>query len=364
MTKLRWPSLSEGCCLLLLAEAVLAQPAPSGRLGGWLGGTVGHWYGPCGDASANQFWGWRATPAGIRLLETFKLRRDLGYPSYDALLRFDLVAPLHKVGSFKLGLSPDASWVPRDAGARFVRITPSAGITLNADDWDFMAAPDEMTYRGPGVKLNVSYSISDVPAWLSEFRQRLQLDASAPWTLRFGKTKLEVGPDVDLVCHGRDRPVYQGNSLGAHLLLAGGPRVVDAFAVPDYYVADGPGWEVLAKAYGWTNSTSDTSLESPGFVCLIVHARAQTRAWRQLFVEPELQVLTDIRDHSSYWAPRLLPRVALTRLWPAMPGCVLVGQIGATLPIGFWNHFSGIYNGEVAIDVRVGLSAATRSAGA
>jgi hypothetical protein len=362
MTELRRAGLGVGCCLLLLAEAVLAQPAPSGRLGGSLGASVDYWYGPSGDAFVDQFWGRRATPDGVRLLETFELRRDLGYPTYDALLRFDLIAPLRKIGSLKLGLSPDASWVTRTPDARFVRITPSAGITLNADDWDFMVAPDEMTYRGLGVKLNGTYSISDVPAWLSEFRQRLQLDASTLWTLRFERTRLEVGLDADLVCFGDDRLAYDRHSLGGHVLLAGGARVVDAFVLPDYYATDGPGWEVLATTYRWSYNPSDTLWGSEDYLHLEVHARAQTRVRERFLVEPELTIHTDRENHMSYWAARLTPRVSVARLWTVAPGCLLVAQVGAALPIGFATHTS-LYNGEIAVNARVGLSAAARGTG-
>jgi hypothetical protein len=320
-----------------------------------MGASIDHWYGPNGSALANQLWGRRTTPDGIRLLETFELSRYLGYPSYDALLRLDMVAPLLKLGSLRLGLSPDAHWVPRDSDARFARITSSAAITINADDWDFMVAPDEMTYRGPGVRLNGSYSISRVPDWLSEFRQRLQLDASAQWTLRSGRTRLEVGPNADVFFFGSDRLVCDYHKLGGQVLLAGGSRVVDVFAVPDCYAADGPGWEVLASAYRWTYARSDTALTLDNYLHLVLQAWAQTRAWERFLIGPELTIRADRDNYMGYWATRITPRVAVAHLWTLMPGCLLVAQVGGALPIGLATHVS-LYNGEVAVDARVGLS--------
>jgi len=294
----------------------MAQPAPAGRLGGWLGAHIDHWWGTYGRAFADQMWGSRPTPDGIRLLETFTLTRDLGYPSYDAVASFDLVAPLRRAGSLRLGLSPEASWVSSDPESRVAGITPSAGVTINADDWDFMVAPDELTYRGPGVKFNANYSISDVHGWLAEFSHRLWLDASAPWTVRFGRTRLEVGPDAYLFYRGRVRLVRESRSLGAHALLGGGSRIVDVFAAPEYCAADGPGWDVLATMYHWAYTPADTVWDYPDYLYLQLRARVQARMWQQSYIESGLTIDTEKEDGCPMWPPRPTPRIALTHLWP------------------------------------------------
>jgi hypothetical protein len=123
-----------------------------------------------------------------------------------------------------------------------VGIEPSAGLALNADDWDFMVAPDEMMYRGPGIKLDVGYDIWDLLGPPSELNHAPSLDVSAPWTLRFGKARLEAGPTFTIVSYQRSTMNAEDvRSLGAQVLLAGGSRLVDVFVAPEYYATDGAG---------------------------------------------------------------------------------------------------------------------------
>ena len=348
--------------LVAIATAAAGQPAPSSRVGGWLEESIDDWYGPYGQAVVGQIWGRRASEDGIRLIETFELNRELNQAYCRALARFDVVAPLGRVGSFRVGLSPWAGCDLSDLDMKYVTVEPSAGLTLNADDWDFMVAPAEMTYRGPGLKLNVGYSIGDLLDPPSKLSHSVSLDASAPWTLRFGGTRLEVGPKISYVySQSSAMDDAERRSLGAQVLLAGGSRLVDAFVAPEYYAVDGPGYELSASAHRWTYRASDTLYVTPNYVIVDAQARAAARFWREVYAQPELGLDLRKNDVWPVWSGRLRPRVALVRLWTVRPGCVLAAQVGATLPIGFHGFLVGMYNEEVALDARVGLSGASPS---
>jgi hypothetical protein len=326
-------------------------------VGGWLGALIDHWYGPYGQAVAGQIWGRRAAADGIRLVETFGLSRELSWPRHEALARFDVVAPLGRAGSFRLGLSPAADWERSNLNTASVDITPSAGLTLNADDWDFMVAPAEMTYRGPGLKLNVGYRIGNLLDRPSRLDHSIGVSASAPWTVRWNRTRLEAGPSIiyHVSYHPNATDDAESRDTGAQVLMAGGSRLVDVFVTPEYYAADGPGYELSASASHWTYRVSDTLRRWPDYLFVTAQARAAARVWRQFYTQPELVILIDKNDDWPVWAPRLRPRIALARLWTVRPGCVLAAQVGATLPIGFHSYLAGIYNEEVALDARVGL---------
>jgi len=341
--------------LVALATAATGQPAPSSRFGGWLDVGVSEWYGPYGQIVAGQMWGRRVAEDGVRLIEAFTLSRSDRDRDYSRV-RLDVVAPLGSIGSFRLGASSQADFRLLDPEVSRVDIAPSAGLTLNADDWDFMVAPDEMTYRGPGLKLNVNYGIGDLLDPPSKLGHSVSLAVSAPWTVRFDKTRLEVGPSVMLYTRNSGTMGHsESRSLGGQVLLAGGSRLVDVLVASEYYAADGPGYELSASASHWTYRESDTLRRWPDYLYVKAQARAADRVWRQFYAQPELVVLMDKNDNWPDWTPRLRPSVALARLWTVRPGCVLAAQVGATLPIGFHPFAPFVYNEEVALDARVGL---------
>jgi hypothetical protein len=348
--------------LLILAAAAAGQPAPSSRTGGWLDVGVDQWYGPYGQIVLGQMWGRRAAPDGVRLVETFALTRaDLDRDN--ARIGFDVAAPLHNIGSFRLGVASQADFGLIDPGVSSVDITPSAGLTLNADDWDCMVAPDEMTYRGPGLKLDVSYGIWDLLELPSRLSHSVGLDASAPWTVRFDGTRLEVGPSARFHTYSTsevDR--WESRGLGGQVLLAGGSRLVDVFVAPEYYAAGGPGYELSVSATHWTYRESDTALGPPGYLYVTAQARAVVHIRHEFYAQPELVIIMGSNDGSPDWAPRLRPGVALVRRWTVRPGCVLAGQFGAALPIGFGHYAPFVYNGDVALDARIGLCGTRRPA--
>jgi hypothetical protein len=348
---------------LLLATAAVGQPAPSSRIGGWLDVGVDEWFGSYGQVVLGQMWGRRAVPDGIRLVETFELSRELGWPRYEALARFNVVTPLGRAGSFQVGLSPSAGYEPLNPGAPSADLTSSAGLVLNADDWDFMVAPDEMTYRGPGLRLDFSYGIWDLLELPSRLSHSASLDLAAPWTVRFDRMRLEVGPSVKLHTYSSssvDR--WESRGLGGQVLLAGGSRLVDIFVAPEYYAAGGPGYELSVSATHWTYRESDTALGPPGYLYVTAQARAVASVRHEFYAQPELVVLIGSNDDWPDWTPRLRPSVALVRRWTVRPGCVLAVQFGAALPIGFGHYFPFLYNEDVALDARVGLCGARRPA--
>jgi hypothetical protein len=100
---------------------------------------------------------------------------------------------------------------------------------------------------------------------------------------------------------------------------------------------------------------------TPDYVIVEARARAAARAWRQVYAQPELGIDVRRMDAWPAWSGRLTPSVALARFWTVKPGCVLAAQIGATLPIGFHLSPSFVYNEEVALDARMGLSGASPS---
>ena len=349
--------------LVVLATAAAGQPAPSSRVGGWLDVGVDEWYGPYGQTVAGQMWGRRLAQDGVRFLETIVLTRS--YRDDDnSRVRFDVVAPLGGIGSFRLGASSQADFSVLDPEVSRVDITPSAGLTLNADDWDFMVAPGEVTYRGPGLKLNVGYGIWNLLDPPSKLNHSVRLDASAPWTLRFGGTRLEVGPSAMLYTYSSstmDRS--ESRSLGGQVLLAGGSRLVDIFVAPEYYAADGPGYELLVSASHSTYRESDTLMGWPDYFHVTAQARAVARVWREFYAQPGLVTLISTNYVWPDWTPRLRPSIALARLWTVKPGCVLAAQVGATLPVGFHSFAPYVYNEEVALDARIGLSGTGPSSG-
>ncbi len=338
-----------------LVSAVMGQPAPSSRVGGWLGAGIDHWYGSYVRMAAGQIWGSRATEDGVRLIETFTLTTS-EWGSHRCSLKFDVIAPLGRAGSFRLGASSQADFNLLDPGDSRADVAPSAGLTLNADDWDFMVAPAEMTYRGPGLKLNVSYRISDLLDPPSNLDHSVRLDASAPWTLRLGGTRLEVGPTVMLYAYSSSTMDHsESRSLGGRVLLAGGSRLVDILTTPEYYAADGPGYEVSVSASHSTYRSSDTLWRWPDHLSVTAQARAVVRVWPEFYAQPGLVALIGTNYVWPRWTPRLRPSIALARLWMVRPGCVLAAQVGATLPIGFHPFAPFVYNEEVALDARVGL---------
>ena len=348
--------------LVALATVAAGQPAPSSRVGGWLDVGVDEWYGPYGQTVAGQMWGRRAAEDGVRLLETFTLtraERDRDFSRF----RLDVVAPLGSIGSFRLGASSQADFRLLDPEVSRVDIASSAGLTLNADDWDFMVAPDEMTYRGPGLKLNVGYGIWNLLDPPSKLNHSVRLDASAPWTLRLGGTRLEVGPSAMLYTFSSSTMDHSGSrTLGGQVLLAGGSRLVDVLVAPEYYAADGPGYELSVSVSHWTLWESDTLRRWPGYLYVTAQARAVARVFREFYAQPGLVILIDRNDRWPDWTPRLRPSIAFARMWTIRPGCVLAAQVGATLPIGFTRYAPFVDNEEVALDARVGLCGTRQSA--
>jgi hypothetical protein len=151
-------------------------------------------------------------------------------------------------------------------------------------------------------------------------------------------------------------------SLGGQVLLAGGSRLVDIFVAPEYYGADGPGYELSVSASHSSYRESDTLWRWLDYLHVTAQARAVARVWREFHAQPGLVILISRNDRWPDWTPRLRPSIALARLWTVRPGCVLAAQIGATLPIGFHPFAPFVYNEEVALDARVGLCGTKQSA--
>jgi hypothetical protein len=157
----------------------------------------------------------------------------------------------------------------------------------------------------------------------------------------------------------------ESRSLGGQVLLAGGSRLVDIFVAPEYYTANGLGYEVLAAASYSTYRASDTLSETSDNARLGVQARLAAQVWKGVNIEPGFT--------ASMWKPAwwsdwvnsidLLPRVALSRLWVLGSGCVLAAQVGVALPVGFHRFPPFVYNEEVALDARVGVCSVSRTAG-
>jgi hypothetical protein len=348
--------------LAVLATAAAGQSAPSSRIGGWLDVGVDEWYGPYGQTVAGQMWGSRATEDGVRLIETFTLTRAERDRDFSRI-GINIVAPLANIGSFRLGVTSQTDFRLLDPEVRRVDVAPSAGLVLNADDWDFMVAPEEMTYRGPGFKLNVSYGIADLLDPPSKLNHSVRLDASAPWTLRFGGTRLEVGPTAMLYTYSSSTMYHsESRSLGGQVLLAGGSRLVDILVAPEYYATDDPRYEVSVSASHSTHRSSDTLRRWPDYLYVTAQARVVASVWREFYAQPGLVILISGNDSWPDWTPRVRPSIALARLWMVRPGCVLAAQFGATLPIDFDRYAPYWNNGEVALDARVGLCGTKQSA--
>jgi hypothetical protein len=345
--------------LVALATVAAGQPAPSSRVGGWLGASIDDWSfdwgGPRGQLLAGQTWGRRTAPDGVRFLETFGLGRDLRRPYYEVNAQLSAVAPLGRVGSLRLGLSPSADGIPYEGGVKYADVTSSFGLTLNADDWDMMVAPAEMTYRGPGLKLNVGYGIWDLLDPPSKLNHSVRLDASAPWTLRFGGTRLEVGPTVILYAYSSSTMDHsESRSLGGQVLLAGGSRLVDIFVTPEFFATDGLGYEATLTASHIHYYESDSLFPMSDNSAARAQVRLAARVLGQTYFESGLEA----RASSYAWGQvRLQPRVAVARLWPLARGLVLPVQVSATLPVGLdlEDRYRSVDNEDVVLDVRVGL---------
>jgi hypothetical protein len=131
---------------------------------------------------------------------------------------------------------------------------------------------------------------------------------------------------------------------------------------PEYYAADDPGYEVLVSASHSTYRSSDTLWTWSDYLHVTAHARAVARVWREFYAQPGLVALIGTNYIRPNWTPRLRPSIAMARLWMVRPGCVLAAQVGATLPIGFHPFAPYVYNDDVALDARVGLSGTRRPA--